>query len=68
MKSYQPDTRDIFRRAVAYIDRILKGARPADLPIQAPTKFELAFNLKSAAALGLTIRPMLLATADEVVE
>jgi putative ABC transport system substrate-binding protein len=55
LMSYGADTQDIFRRAVVYIDRILKGARPADLPVQAPIKFELAFNLKSAAALGLTI-------------
>jgi len=66
--SYGPDTIDIFRRSASYVDRVLKGANPGELPAQAPTKFELAVNLKTAAALGLTIPPNLLALADEVVE
>jgi putative tryptophan/tyrosine transport system substrate-binding protein len=66
--AYGPETSDIFRRSASYVDRILKGAKPAELPAQAPAKFELAVNLKTAAALGLTVPPTVIALADEVVE
>ena len=66
--TYSGDLNDLVRRAAAYIDKILKGAKPADLPVEQASKYELVINLKAAKALGLEVSPMLLGRADEVIE
>jgi ABC-type uncharacterized transport system substrate-binding protein len=68
LMAYGPDTFDMFRGAASYVDRILRGAKPSDLPVQAPTKFILSVNLKTAKAMGLTISDSFLLAADEVIE
>jgi putative ABC transport system substrate-binding protein len=66
--SYGPDRPDLFRRAAGYVDKVLKGASPADLPVQQPTKLELVVNLKTAKAIGIEVSPSIILRADEVIE
>ena len=68
MLSYAPDAVDAFRRAASYVDRILRGEKPGDLPVQLPTKYEMVVNLKTAKVLGLTVPQSILLRADEVIE
>lgn len=68
MLSYGPDTVDLFRRAAEFVDKILRGAKPADLPVEQPIKFELVINLKMAKEIGLDVAPTVLARADQVIE
>ena len=68
LMAYGPDPADLYKRAAVYLDRILKGAKPAELPVQAPTKFDFTINMTTAKALGLTVSPTMLALTDEVIE
>ena len=66
--AYGPDPADLYQRAAVYLDRILKGAKPGELPVQAPTKFDFTINMTTAKALGLTVSPTMLALTDEIIE